>query len=92
MPGFVVISPAEVFQGAQLWASSFLPSSCQGTLVRYLKHPVANLTILHLMGFDHPHLTYRFGGRDYRLTDVFGKVVGELLTLSRRGDEAVLIE
>ena len=44
LPGFVVVSPAAVFQGAQLWASSFLPSSYQGTLVRDLKNPIANLT------------------------------------------------
>src|SRR5688500_11692787 len=43
IPGFVVVSPAEVFQGAQLWASSFLPSAYQGTLVRDLKNPIANL-------------------------------------------------
>src|SRR4051794_11536630 len=36
-------------------------------------------TILHLMGFDHERLTYRFQGRDYRLTDVHGKVVKEVL-------------
>jgi hypothetical protein len=36
-------------------------------------------TILHLLGFDHERLTYRFQGRDYRLTDVHGKVVGELI-------------
>ncbi len=36
-------------------------------------------TILHLLGFDHERLTYRFGGRDYRLTDVYGRVVSELL-------------
>lgn len=36
-------------------------------------------TILHLLGFDHTKLTYRHGGRDYRLTDVFGNVVSELL-------------
>jgi hypothetical protein len=36
-------------------------------------------TILHLLGFDHTRLTYRFQGRDYRLTDVFGNVVGEVL-------------
>ena len=36
-------------------------------------------TILHLMGLDHERLTYRFGGRDYRLTDVFGKVVQGVL-------------
>lgn len=43
LPAFVVVSPAAVFQGAQLWASSFLPSSLQGTLVRDLKQPIANL-------------------------------------------------
>src|SRR5215210_2308406 len=43
LPGFVVVSPAEVFQGAQLWAASFLPSAYQGMLVRDLKNPIANL-------------------------------------------------
>jgi hypothetical protein len=43
LPGFVVVCPAPVFQGAQLWASSFLPSAYQGTLVRDLKNPIANL-------------------------------------------------
>ena len=36
-------------------------------------------TILHLLGFNHEKLTYRFQGRDYRLTDVHGKVVREIL-------------
>jgi hypothetical protein len=36
-------------------------------------------TILHLMGLDHEKLTYRYGGRDYRLTDVHGRVVREIL-------------
>jgi hypothetical protein len=36
-------------------------------------------TILHLLGFDHLKLTYRFQGRDFRLTDVAGNVVRELL-------------
>ncbi len=36
-------------------------------------------TILHLLGFDHERLTYRHAGRDFRLTDVFGKVVKEIL-------------
>ena len=35
-------------------------------------------TILHLLGFDHTKLTYRFQGRDFRLTDVHGKVVEKL--------------
>jgi uncharacterized protein (DUF1501 family) len=36
-------------------------------------------TLLHLLGFDHTKLTYRFQGRDFRLTDVSGNVVKELL-------------
>ncbi len=36
-------------------------------------------TILHLMGLDHTRLTYRFQGRDFRLTDVHGNVVNDLI-------------
>ena len=36
-------------------------------------------TMLHLLGFDHEKLTYRYAGRDFRLTDVHGKVVREVL-------------
>jgi uncharacterized protein (DUF1501 family) len=36
-------------------------------------------TILHALGFDHTKLTFRFQGREYRLTDVHGNVVKELL-------------
>jgi hypothetical protein len=36
-------------------------------------------TMLHLLGFDHERLTYRYAGRDFRLTDVQGKVVRELM-------------
>jgi hypothetical protein len=36
-------------------------------------------TLLHCLGFDHTKLTFRFQGRDYRLTDVHGKVVKEIL-------------
>ncbi len=36
-------------------------------------------TILHQMGFDHKQLTYRFSGRDFRLTDVHGKVLTDVL-------------
>ena len=38
-----------------------------------------NATILHLLGFNHEKLTYRFQGRDFRLTDVHGEVVDKLL-------------
>ncbi len=36
-------------------------------------------TILHLLGIDHTRLTYRHGGRDYRLTDVHGNIVHDIL-------------
>jgi hypothetical protein len=35
-------------------------------------------TILYALGLDHERLTYRYSGRDFRLTDVHGKVVHEL--------------
>jgi hypothetical protein len=38
-----------------------------------------NATILHCLGIDHEKLTYRFQGRDFRLTDVHGRVVKEIL-------------
>jgi uncharacterized protein (DUF1501 family) len=50
---------------------------------RAVENPVAvhdlHATMLHLLGFDHERLTWRHQGRDFRLTDVFGKVVPELL-------------
>jgi hypothetical protein len=36
-------------------------------------------TLLHLLGFDHERLTYRFQGRDFRLTDIHGKLVPEIM-------------
>ena len=51
--------------------------------IRVASNPVHvhdfHATILHLMGLDHTRLTYRHSGRDYRLTDVYGKVVKSLL-------------
>ena len=38
-----------------------------------------NATVLHLLGIDHERLTYKYQGREFRLTDVHGKVVKELL-------------
>ena len=37
-------------------------------------------TILPLLGFDPPRLTYKHAGRDFQLTDVYGNVVKEILT------------
>lgn len=41
--------------------------------------PDFHATVLHQMGFDHKQLTYRYSGRDFRLTDVHGKVISDLL-------------
>jgi hypothetical protein len=49
-----------------------------------VKNPVhvhdLHATILHLLGFDHTRLTYRYAGRDFRLTDVHGEVVREIIS------------
>ncbi|MEX2511550.1 MAG: DUF1501 domain-containing protein [Cyclobacteriaceae bacterium] len=50
---------------------------------RVVDQPVSihdlHATILHLLGIQHKQLTYHFGGRDFRLTDVHGKVVSDIL-------------
>jgi hypothetical protein len=42
-------------------------------------HHDLHATVLHLMGLDHQRLTYRYGGRDYSLTDIHGRIVQEIL-------------
>ena len=48
-----------------------------------VEHPLdihdIHATILHALGIDHTRLTFRFGGRDVRLTDVHGRVIADLL-------------
>jgi hypothetical protein len=36
-------------------------------------------TVLHLLGIQHEKLTYRYSGRDFRLTDVHGRVIREII-------------
>ena len=36
-------------------------------------------TVMHLLGFDHERLTYRYAGRDFRLTDVHGRVMRDIV-------------
>jgi hypothetical protein len=51
--------------------------------LRVAENPVhvhdLHATILHLLGLDHERLTYRYAGRDFRLTDVHGRVVREII-------------
>jgi hypothetical protein len=48
-----------------------------------IEHPTSvhdlHATILHLLGFEHERLTYRYSGRDFRLTDVHGRVIDAIL-------------
>lgn len=50
---------------------------------RAVEHPTSvhdlHATMLHLLGIDHERLTYRYAGRDFRLTDVHGKVIHEIV-------------
>jgi len=57
------------------WCYNIVDKQSSGVHVHDL-----NATILHLLGFDHEKLTYRFQGRDYRLTDVHGHVVKGILS------------
>ena len=43
--------------------------------------------LLHLLGFDHERLTYRYSGRDFRLTDVSGKVIREVIAANPKQAE-----
>ena len=40
-------------------------------------------TVLHLLGLDHERLTYKYAGRDFRLTDVYGTVAKEIIASPR---------
>lgn len=49
--------------------------------VRNRVHPHdLHATVLHLLGMDHERLTYRYSGRDFRLTDVHGRVIKDIFT------------
>jgi hypothetical protein len=75
--------------GFTMWLAGggIKPGTVYGATDEFGWHAVQNkvhvhdlhATILHLMGIDHERLIYRYGGRDYRLTDVFGNVVRGIL-------------
>jgi uncharacterized protein DUF1501 len=75
--------------GFTMWMAGggIKPGLTYGATDEYGWHAVENkvhvhdlhATILHLMGIDHEKLTYFYGGRHYRLTDVYGNVVKEIL-------------
>jgi hypothetical protein len=73
MPAFVVMSPASVFHGA---TDDFCWHAAQDKVHVHDLHA----TVLDLLGIDHERLTYRYGGRDYRLTNVHGHVVRDIIS------------
>jgi uncharacterized protein (DUF1501 family) len=76
-------------QGFSIWMAGggIKGGTIYGATDDYGYHAIENVvtvhdlhaTILHLLGLDHERLTHRWGGRDFRLTDVYGRVVEEVL-------------
>ena len=74
--------------GFSIWLAGggAVPGIVYGATDEYGYHATENpmsvydlwATVLRLLGVNHETLTYRFGGRDVRLSDVFGRVVGEI--------------
>ncbi len=74
--------------GFSVWLAGggFQPGFVYGSTDEHGYHVIENkmsvydlwATVLYSLGVDHERLTYRFGGRDFRLSDVFGSVVDEL--------------
>ena len=52
----------------------------QNAIVNKVHMHDMHATLLHLLGIDHERLTYRYAGRDFRLTDVHGRVVSQLFS------------
>jgi uncharacterized protein (DUF1501 family) len=75
--------------GFTIWmaGAGLRPGTSHGQLDEFGYFPVdgavdihdIHATVLHLLGIDHERLTYRYSGRDFRLTDVHGKLVKEIL-------------
>lgn len=69
--------------GASLELSD--PENCRRTAYGTVKRRElsdlhdSRATVPHLLGLDHERLTYRYAGRDFRLTDVYGRVVKEIM-------------
>jgi len=76
--------------GFTVWLAGggFKPGLAYGATDEFGHHGVSgkvhmhdlHATILHQLGLNHEHLTYRHAGRDFRLTDVYGQVVRDVLT------------
>ncbi|WP_391556920.1 DUF1501 domain-containing protein [Rosistilla carotiformis] len=59
--------------------NTYLKRTVSAASQRNVQNQYFHATILHLLGIDHEQLTFRHAGRDYRLTDVHGNVVRDIL-------------
>jgi hypothetical protein len=75
--GFSVWLAGGGIKGGQAWGAT------DDFGFKAVEHPVSvhdlHATMLHLLGFDHERLTYRYAGRDFRLTDVSGNILDALI-------------
>jgi probable rRNA maturation factor len=79
LPGPSPFGPQELGDIALAWETCIAEAAAAGRpAADHVTHLVVHAT-LHLLGFDHTKLTYRFQGRDFRLTDVHGQVVKGIL-------------
>jgi len=69
------VKPGHSYGETDDWGYNILDRDSRGVHVHDL-----NATILHQLGMHHERLTYRFQGRDYRLTDVHGRIVKDILS------------
>ena len=76
--GFTMWMAGAGIQGGQMYGST--DEFGYAAVENRVSVPDLHATMLHLLGFDHTKLTYRFQGRDFRLTDVHGQVVRGILT------------
>ena len=76
--GFTMGMAGGGIQGGQRYGSTD-PSGLYATEKRVHTHDL-HATILHQLGLDHEKLTYRYSGRDFRLTDVYGNVLKDILS------------
>ncbi len=75
--GFTVFMAGGGFKGGMAYGET--DEFGNGAVVHPLTVHDLHATLLHQMGIDHKRLTYRHGGRDYRLTDVHGEVIRPIL-------------
>jgi len=89
-PPGTTVSELNCYLGFTMWMAGagvkpgFTYGATDEWSFRAIENPVPvhdlNATALHLLGINHKHLTFRFQGRDFRLTDLAGRVVQDILT------------